>query len=416
MNFLHVFQGIGTLFEQDPQIAFGRVILILLGVVLVWLGNKRILEPLIMVPMGFGMAAINAGMLFKFAIMLDGDPNATMNLTNIIIAPMASTTSSLMNVMQINFLQPIYTLTFSNGLIACLVFMGIGAITDVSPVLKYPFTSMLIAMFAELGTILTFPLATAMGFTPGEAAATAIIGGADGPMVLFASLRLAPNLFVPITIIAYLYLSICYGLYPFIIKALIPKHLRAQAIDLQKKDNRSISPKAKLMFDIIACAVLCILLPMAAPLFLSFFLGNAIKEILEKKYNELLENVFLYTATFFLGLLLGVLCDANMLLGDPRVLKLLVLGFFALIVAAIGGIGGGYLVWLINRRNFNVVVGVAGVSCVPTTAKLAQQSVSALDKKVFIMQFAMGANVCGVITTTILTGLYVTLVLPYVTG
>ena len=413
MNFLRIFQGIGTLFEQEPSIAIGRLVFIAFGIFLVWLGNKRVLEPLIMVPMGFGLSAINAGMLFMLTVNVDGNPEETINLTNIVIDPMESTTAGLMNVMQIDFLQPIYTLTFSNGLIACLVFMGIGVITDISPVLRYPFTSMIIALCAELGTILTFPLAIAMGFTPGEAASTAIIGGADGPMVLFASLRLAPEIFVPLTIVAYLYLSICYGIYPFLARFLIPKEIRGKAIEVSKNENRQISTKAKLLFDIIACSVLCLLFPVATPLFLSFFLGNAIKEILEKHYAELLEKVFLYTATFFLGLLLGVLCDANTIIGDTRVLKLLILGFFALFVAAIGGIAGGYIVYAFKMKNYNPLIGLAGVSCVPTTAKVAQELAVEVNKKAFILQFAMGANVCGVITTAILTGLYVTFMLPY---
>jgi len=133
-----------------------------------------------------------------------------------------------------------------------------------------------------------------------------------------------------------------------------------------------------------------------------------------KSYSELLENVFLYTATFFLGLLLGVLCDANTLFGNETVLKLLVLGFIALGLAAVGGIIGGYVVYGINKKNFNPTIGVAGVSCVPTTAKVAQHAVTDVDKKVFVLQYALGASVCGVITSAILTGLYVTLVLPMV--
>ena len=414
MNFLQIFQGIGTLFEQDPALAAGRIVFIFLGVMLVWLGNKRVLEPLIMVPMGFGLVAVNAGMLYNLTISLDGNPNNTIDLTNIVISPMESSTAGLMNIMQIDFLQPVYTLMFSNGLIACLVFMGIGVITDISPVLRYPFISMIIALCAELGTILTFPIAMAMGFTPGEAAATAIIGGADGPMVLFAALRLAPEIFVPLTIVAYLYLSICYGVYPFLARFLIPKELRGKAVDMQKEESKQISPKAKVLFDIITCAVLCLLFPVATPLFLSFFLGNAVKEILVKPYSELLEKVFLYGATFFLGLLLGVLCDANTILGDVRVLKLLVLGFIALLLSAVGGIIGGYIIYVFKKKNFNPTIGLAGVSCVPTTAKVAQELVHEANKKVFILQYAMGANVCGVITTAILTGLYVTLILPYV--
>jgi oxaloacetate decarboxylase beta subunit len=400
MNLATLFQGIGTMLEQEPKIAIARIVLILLGILLVVLGNKRVLEPLIMVPMGFGMAGINAGVLFMDA----------GKIGTIIIDPLAET-SGLMDIMQIDFLQPIYTLTFSNGLIACLVFMGIGVISDISPVLKYPFTSMLIAMFAELGTILTYPIAIAMGFDPGAAAAAAIIGTADGPMVLFTSLMLSKELFVPITIVAYLYLSLCYGGYPFLVKALVPKHLRGQVV-VQTKKQSEITPKAKIIFDIVGCTILCLLFPVAAPLFISFFLGNAIKEVAIPKYTELLENVFLYAATFFLGLLLGVLCEASSLL-NPTILKLLILGVVALGLAAVGGILGGYIVYIINRKNFNPAIGVAGVSCIPTTAKIAQKAVHEVNKRVIILQFAMGASVCGVITSAILTGLYITIIPNY---
>jgi len=147
----------------------------------------------------------------------------------------------------------------------------------------------------------------------------------------------------------------------------------------------------------------------AAPLFLCFFLGNAIKESGITKYSQLLEDVFLYGATFFLGLMLGVLCEASTIL-NPKVLLLLVLGMVALLLSGIGGIAGGYLVYLINNKQFNPTIGIAGVSCVPTTAKVAQKEVSNVNKRVVILQYAMGANISGVITTAILTGIYVTLI------
>ncbi len=398
MNFINLFQGVGTLFVQEPKIALARIVLILLGILLVYLGKKEILEPLIMIPMGFGMAAVNSGVLFLSA----------SKIGTIFLEPMVTNTDELMNILQIDWLQPIYTLMFSNGLIACLIFMGIGVISDVGSVLKYPFTGMLIAMFAELGTVATFPIAHAFGFSYGEAAAISLIGGADGPMVLFASLVLAEDLFVPITIVAYLYLSLTYGGYPFLVRFLVPKDLRGIAIKTAKKRN-NISSKEKLAFDIIACIVLCLLFPSASPLFLSFFLGNAIRESGITRYAKLLEDVFLYSATFLLGLTLGVLCEASTIL-NPKILPLLVLGILALLLSGLGGIIGGYLVYLINNKNFNPVVGIAGVSCVPTTAKVAQMEVNRVTKFSFILEYAMSANICGVITTAILTGIYVTLV------
>ena len=132
-------------------------------------------------------------------------PDGTLG--NLFLDPMLSDTDDLMNTMQIDFLQPVYTLTFSNGLIACFVFMGIGTLLDVGFLLQKPFASIFLALCAELGTFLTVPIASALGLSLKESASVAMVGGADGPMVLFTSLALAKHLFVPITVVAYLYLG-----------------------------------------------------------------------------------------------------------------------------------------------------------------------------------------------------------------
>ena len=400
MSIATLFQGISSLFIVDTTTCIARLVLIVLGVVLIILGAKGTLEPLIMIPMGFGMIAINCAVLYMGANEL-----GEMIMGNIFIDPMAIDVDQLMETLQIDFLQPIYTFTFSNGLIACLVFMGIGCMTDVGYVLAYPFTSMIIAFCAELGTILIFPLAVSMGFLPQEAAAIALIGGADGPMVLFSSLILAKDLFVPITIVAYLYLSLTYGGYPFLIRLMVPKHLRGiKPPRNEKLDN--VTSTEKLAFAVVACIVLCLLFPVAAPLFMSFFVGVAVKEAGVSKYVKLLEETILYVATFFLGLLLGVLCDASTIL-DPSVIKLLLLGMLALLISGIGGILGGYVMYFISGKKFNPAIGIAGVSCVPTTAKVAQKEVSRANKHAVVLPYAIAANVSGVITTAIFTGLYV---------
>jgi len=392
-----LFQGFSTFFAVEPKIAIFRLILIFVGIFLVYLGAKRTLEPLIMVPMGIGMSAVNAGVLFFSAT----------NVGTLFIDPMMTDVTGLMSVLQIDFLQPIYTFTFSNNLIACIVFMGIGVITDVGFLLAYPFTSMLIAICAEAGTILTYPIARLMGLEPAAAAAAAIVGTADGPMVLFSSLILAPELFVPITVIAYLYLSLTYAGYPYLVRLLVPKHLRGKKVEQTKIHN--ITSREKLVFAVVANTLLCILLPMAAPLIMSFFIGVAIRESGITPYIKMIETTFLYAATFFLGLLLGVLCEAGTIL-DPRVATILILGIIALLISGIGGIFGGYLVYWINGKNFNPVIGIAGVSCMPTTAKIAQHEVTRENKSSFIISYAMGATVCGVLTSAILTALYITII------
>ena len=234
-----------------------------------------------------------------------------------------------------------------------------------------------------------------------------MVGGADGPMVLFTSLSLAKHLFVPITVVAYLYLGLTYGGYPYLIRLLIPKKLRAIKIDKSnEKQKKAISASTKLAAAAILCVVLCLLFPVASPLFFSLFLGIAVKEAKLTHIHEFISGPLLYGSTFFLGLTLGVLCEAHLLL-DPRILKLLVLGILALLFSGIGGIGGGYIMYFITKGNFNPTIGIAGVSCVPSTAKVAQKEVTKANPNSMILPEALGANICGVITSAIIAGLYI---------
>jgi len=397
-SLLNLFQGISTFFSVELYIAIGRIFLMLLGIVLVYLGKKEILEPLLMIPMGLGMAAVNAGVLF----LPDG------NIGTLFVDPMISDTNGLMNILQINFLQPIYTFTFSNGLIACLVFMGIGSLLDVGYILARPFSSMFIAICAELGTIVTFPIAVSMGLSYNDAASISMVGGADGPMVMYTSLILSKDLFVPITVVAYLYLGLTYGGYPFLIKLLVPEKVRGIKMEMEKV-GKEISSNEKLAFAVISCTVLCLLFPVAAPLFFSLFLGIAVRESGLKHFKELIEGPILYGATLFLGLLLGILCEASTIL-SPKILPLLILGIVALFFSGIGGIIGGYILFFFYKGKYNPVIGIAGVSCVPTTAKVAQKTVSEVTADAIILPYALGANISGVITSAILAALYVTIV------
>ena len=394
IQLLDLFQGIATLAAAEPKIVLGRIGLILFGFLLIYLGKKGVLEALLMIPMGLGMASVNAGVMF-----FEGGKMGTL-----FVDPLVTGTDATMNILQIDWLQPIYTLMFSNGLIACLVFMGIGVLLDVGFVMARPFQSMIIALFAELGTVATFPIAVWLGMTEREAASVARIGGADGPMVLFSSLILAKDLFVPITVVGYLYLGLTYGGYPYLIKLLIPERLRG--IPMPMEDVKKITSGQKLVFAVVACTLLCLLFPVAAPLFLSLFVGVAVREAGLVNFQTQLGETFLYGATFFLGLTLGILCEANTIL-SPVVLKLLLLGILALTIAAIGGIIGGYALYFWTGGKFNPMIGVAGVSCVPTTAKIVQKIATQANPGVMILPHALGANISGVITTAILTGIYV---------
>lgn len=397
-HFLQLFQGFATLVDSEPVVMVTRLFLIFLGILLVYLGRKGVLEALVMIPMGLGMAAINAGILF----MPDGSQG------NLFLDPMLSETNELMDALQIYFLQPIYTYTFSNGLIACLIFMGIGAMIDVGYILQRPFISMFLALFAELGTFLTVPIAYAMGLSLSDSASIAMVGGADGPMVLFTSLSLSKELFVPITVVAYLYLGLTYGGYPYLVKLLVPKRFRAIKM-VRNKPAKQFSPAAKISFAVAFCTILCFLFPVAAPLFFSLFIGIVVRESGLTHLQEFINGPLLYGSTFMLGILLGTLCEAHLLL-NPKVLILLVLGILSLVLSGIGGIIGGYLLYFLKRGNFNPVIGIAAVSCVPTTAKVAQKLVSKENPESLVLPEALGANITGVISTAIITGIYVTLI------
>jgi oxaloacetate decarboxylase beta subunit len=397
IEFSRLFQGFYTLFTSDAHIMYTRIFLILLGLLLIYLGKKGVLEPLLMIPMGLGMATINAATM----VMPDGSHG------NLFVDPMASDINQLLYLLQIDFLQPIYTFTFSNGLIACFIFMGIGSMLDISYILKKPFSSMFLAVCAEMGTFLAVPIAIYLGFSLKDAASAAMVGGADGPMVLFTALNLSKNLFVPITVVAYLYLGLTYGGYPYLIRLLIPKKLRGIQMIKPKTKSKPISSGVKLAFASVLCVILCLMFPVAGPLFFSLFIGIAIRESGLTHIQSFIEGPLLYGSTFFLGLLLGILCEAHLLL-NPQILKLLIVGIIALLLSGIGGIMGGYIMYFIHKGNYNPVIGIAGVSCVPTTAKVAQKEVHKVNPQSMILAEALGANISGVITTAIITGLYIT--------
>lgn len=407
-SILNVFQGLQTFASSPLSSNLARIALILLGLLLIYLGRKGILEPLLMIPMGLGMATINASVLFF-------DPLALHHgLGTLFVEAQAgagmdkiANAGDLMYILGIDWLQPIYTFTFSNGLIACFVFMGIGSLLDVGFLMSRPFLSMFLALWAEFGTIFTLPIARLFGYTVKQSAAISMVGGADGPMVLFTSLKLAPELFVPIAVVAYLYLGLTYGGYPYLVRALVPKKLRALPMDPPK--NKNFTSGQKMAFASVCCVVLSLLFPVAAPLIFSLFFGVVIRESGIQQFQDLLSGPILYISTMFLGLMLGVLCEANTIL-DPKVLPLLLLGMLSLLLSGIGGLIGGYIAYFFSRGKVNPVVGIAGVSCVPTTAKVAQKIVHKDNPQAMIMPYALGANISGVITTAIIAGIFCTLI------
>jgi sodium ion-translocating decarboxylase beta subunit len=391
-----IFPGFSSFTMMDPVQGVIRVLLIFLGVFLVYMGYKEKLDPLLMIPIGFMMAVVNGGIL-----IIGGKELGTL-----FVDPLVSDPTKLLESLQVYYLQPLYNFTFANGLIACLVFLGIGVITDLDFFIARPFLSLFLAVCAELGTILTFPLAVALGFNFKEAASIAIVGGADGPMVLFTSLMLAKHLFVPISVVAYVYLGICYAIYPYLIKLLIPKKLISIAMD--PMEIREVSASEKFYFAIVAGVLLSLLFPVAAPLFASFFFGVAVKEADIGRFREFLD-ILLSGSTLFLGITLGALLSVTTVM-NPKVLLIMILGMVALILSGIGGLIGGLIAYKLSGGKINPLIGIAAVSCLPTTAKVAQKCAMEVDETIMILPHAMGPCVAGVITTAIICAIYVTLI------
>lgn len=370
-----------------------RVFLILGGVLVIYGGIKHILEPLIMVPFGLGMAVANASYL---ALQVNGvtlnNPHVSWNMTGY-------------EWIQYFWLQPFYNFTFMTGLIAALVFMGIGVLTDISFLLVRPYISFILAAFAELGTVLTLPLAVHMGLNIKEAAAVALIGGADGPIVLFSSITLAPHIFIPITVVGYLYLSLLYLYHGRLAQAVIPKGMASK---LMPPVEVEVSREEKIAAAVLLPIVLSLIFPAASPLIISFFIGVLLREVMIDRYVKMLDEVILSVSTFFLALVLGVSTTSDVIL-NPIVGKILFLGITALFLSSLGGMIGGIMLSVISKGKYNPLLGVAGVSCVPTTAKLAQELAFKYNPENYMIVQLMGPNIAGVITTAIVAALYLSL-------
>ncbi|MCS7116229.1 MAG: sodium ion-translocating decarboxylase subunit beta [Nitrososphaerota archaeon] len=410
VDLTQIFPGISTLFTSNPTITLGRIILIIIGMVLAWSGYKRVTEPLILIPMGMGMVFANSAFLILPPYPPLSGGLGTPHLNPLVGADMTDPSraaTEIVTALTLYWLQPIYELMFLNGLIACLVFMGIGAMTDLDFFIAKPLSSFFLAIFAELGTILVLPLAVALGYSLPEAASIAIIGGADGPLVLFTSLKLAPSLFVPITVITYLYLSILYVFQGRLNRMTIPLKMRSVVMD--PREIRKVSKVEKVLFDIIAGGLLCLLFPAASPLIASFFLGNILKEAEVERLKRFLDDVVLNGSTLFLGFTLGILLTPDVIF-DPKIIGMLVLGITALILSSIGGSIGGILIFYLSKGKINALLGPAGVSCVPTTAKIAQYEAQRINKRNIILPFAMGPNIAGVLTTAILSATYIAII------
>ena len=293
------------------------------------------------------------------------------------------------------------------GIYPCLIFLGVGCMTDFGPLIANP-KSLLLGAAAQLGIFITFIVCnTVMGFTPQEAASTGIIGGADGPTAIYVTSRLASELLGPIAIAAYSYMALVPVIQPPIMRGLTTKKERMIRMDAL----RTVSKKEKIVFPIAVTAFVALLVPSAAPLVGSLMLGNLFRECgVVDRLSKTAQNELMNIVVIFLGVSVGATAKAESFL-SPMTLGILAMG----IVAFMCGTAGGVLlakfmnIFLPEGKKINPLIGSAGVSAVPMAARVSQKEGQREDPSNFLLMHAMGPNVAGVIGSAVAAGVFIAL-------
>ena len=285
------------------------------------------------------------------------------------------------------------------GIYPCLIFMGVGATTDFGPLLANPKT-LLLGAAAQLGIFVTFLGASLLGFTPKEAGAIGIIGGADGPTAIWLTGKLAPHLLGPIAVAAYSYMALVPVIQPPIMRALTTKQERS----IRMEQLKPVSKKQKIIFPIVVTILVALLLPSAAPLVGCLMLGNLFKESgVVERLNRTAQNELMNIVTIFLGITVGATATYKTFL-SLQTIEIIVLGIVAFSMGTSGGLLLAKLMNKLSGGKLNPLIGSAGVSAVPMAARVSQKVGQEEDPGNFLLMHAMGPNVAGVIGSAIAAG------------
>ncbi len=369
-------------------LTFSNVIMIFIGLTFLYLAIKKDYEPLLLVPIGFGVLMGNIPL-----------PLSIFNSISVyMIDPV--TREYVFNTSGNSVLGIIYY-GVKNGVFPPLIFLGIGALTDFSAMLSNP-KSMLLGAAAQVGIFITFLGAMWLGFSPQSSAAIAIIGGADGPTAIFTASRLAPALIGPIAIAAYSYMAMVPIIQPPIMKLLTSKDERR----IRMKPGRKVSKFERVVFPIGGFLVTCLVAPGGLPLLGPLFFGNLLKESgVTGRLAKTASSAMLDTCTILLGMAVGASTSANVFLTKQSVL-IFVLGCIAFATATAGGVIFAKAMNLFCKEKVNPLIGAAGVSAVPDAARVAHMVGQEADPTNFLLQHAMGPNVAGVIGSAIAAGVF----------
>ena len=374
--------GFGAFFAEG---GWKYAAMIALACFLLYLAIKKQFEPLLLLPIAFGMLLTNLpGADMFHPTLFDEGQIDWYDLYK---------TGGLLDFLYIGVKLGIYP---------CLIFIGVGAMTDFGPLIANP-KSFLLGAAAQLGIFATFLGAYALGFAPNECGSIGIIGGADGPTSIFLTARLAPELLGPIAIAAYSYMALVPVIQPPIMRALTTDKERK----IRMSQLRQVSKTEKILFPIIIAVVISLLLPSAAPLVGCLMLGNLMKECgVVDRLSKTVQNELMNIVVIFLGISVGATATAGSFL-NFKTLGILVLGILAFSCGTAGGVLLAKLMNLFAKegKKINPLIGSAGVSAVPMAARVSQTVGQEYDKSNFLLMHAMGPNVAGVVGSAVAAGI-----------
>lgn len=394
-------EGISKFVEEMGFVSFfvgegwKNAVMILIGCFLLYLAIKKEYEPLLLLPIAFGMILTN----LPGAGMYDSEM-----WNNEFLNPASPNYHSYGYIMAHGGLLDILYIGVKAGVYPCLIFLGVGAMTDFGPLIANP-KSLLLGAAAQLGIFATF-LVTQMdlpifGFTAAQAASIGIIGGADGPTAIFLTSKLAPELLGPIAVAAYSYMALVPVIQPPIMKLLTTEKERK----IRMSQLREVSKKEKILFPIIVAIVVSLVVPSAGTLVGCLMLGNLMKESgVVERLSKAAQNELNNIVVICLGLTVGATATATSFM-NWQTLGILCVGIVAFGIGSAGGVLMAKIMNLFLKEKINPLIGSAGVSAVPMAARVSQTVGQQADKRNFLLMHAMGPNVAGVIGSAVAAGI-----------
>lgn len=370
-----------------------NLVMLAVGCVLLYLAIKKEYEPLLLLPIAFGMILTNLPGAGLFHTEMWNDE---------FLNPDSHYYHSYRHVMAEGGLLDVLYIGVKAGIYPCLIFLGVGAMTDFGPLIANP-KSLLLGAAAQLGIFATFIITQLdfFGFNAQEAASIGIIGGADGPTAIFLTTKLAPHLLGPIAVAAYSYMALVPVIQPPIMRMLTTKKERM----IRMKQLRTVSKKEKIIFPIVVAILVSLILPSAATLIGCLMLGNLMKESgVVERLSKAAQNELNNIVVIFLGTTVGATATAEAFL-NWQTLSILCVGIVAFGVGTAGGVLLAKLMNLFMKEKINPLIGSAGVSAVPMAARVSQVEGQKSDPHNFLLMHAMGPNVAGVIGSAVAAGI-----------